>query len=195
MRVCVSGALALAMMPLACAGRGRSGATGDACRPVEGPFVASTPWDSLAGSWRLTLVAGSGSMNGRSVEGALTLQALDSALRRVDRPGPTIVTVPIIGASDIALEDVGAVRLGDVRSTDPLQPGVAIWASLGPDSSVSAVMRIGQEAIRSNLVKFDGGYTALFLRQVSVNAMRGGWASGVATEAVSGYFCAERVAG
>ncbi|MGH7427128.1 MAG: hypothetical protein ACREJ4_01985, partial [Candidatus Methylomirabilaceae bacterium] len=66
-------------------------------------------------------------MNGRSVEGALTLQALDSALRRVDRPGPTIVTVPIIGASDIALEDVGAVRLGDVRSTDPLQPGVAIW--------------------------------------------------------------------
>jgi hypothetical protein len=83
--------------------------------------------------------------------------------------------------------------MGDVRSTDPRQPGVAIWASQTPDGVVSAVMRIGQEAIRSDLVRFDGGYTALFLQQVSVNAIRGGWASGVTTETASGYFCAERV--
>jgi hypothetical protein len=80
-----------------------------------------------------------------------------------------------------------------VRSTDPTQPGVAIWASQSPDGAVSAVMRIGQEGIRSDVVRIEGGYTALFLRHVSVNAIRGGWASGVTTEESSGHFCAERV--
>lgn len=194
MRASPRGVLALTLAAVACARHGRSGATGDECRPVEGPFTASTPWDSLAGSWRLTLVVGSGPMTGRSVQGALTLRVQDSALRRVHRPGPTTVTVPVIGTTDIVLEQVGAVRLGDVRSMDSLQPGVAIWASQTPDGVVSAVMRIGQEAIRSDILRIEGGYTALFLRHVSVNALRGGWASGVTTEAASGHFCAERVA-
>jgi hypothetical protein len=131
-------------------------------------------------------------MTGHREEGALWLQAQDTALRRVDRPGPTTVTVPVIGTTDIALEQVGAVRMGDVRSADPLQPGISIWESRAPDGSVSAVLRIGQEAIRSNLLRIEGGYTALFLRQVSINAIRGGWASGVTTEAAKGYFCAQR---
>jgi len=192
-RVRASGLFALTLAVVACPKHGRSGAAGEECRPVEGPFTASAPWDSLAGNWRLTLVAGSGPMAGHREQGALTLQAQDAALRRVDRPGPTTVTVPVIGMTDIALEQVSAVRLGDVRSTDPLQPGVAIWVSRTSDGVVSAVMRIGQEAIRSNLVRIEGGYTALFLRQVSTNAIRGGWASGVTTEMASGYFCAERV--
>jgi uncharacterized Zn-binding protein involved in type VI secretion len=179
---------------VACAKHGRTGAQGDECRPVEGRFTTSTPWDSLSGGWQLTLVAGSGSMAGRRVQGAMTLRAQDPALRRVDRPGPTTVTVPVIGTTDIALEQVGAVRMGDVRSTDPLQPGVAIWASQSPDGEVSAVMRIGQEAIRSDIMRIEGGYTALFLRQVSADAIRGGWASGVTSEESSGYFCALRVA-
>lgn len=187
------GLLALTWAAVACAGHGRSGASADECRPVDGPFTASTPWDSLSGNWRLTLVARSGPMAGRSVQGALTLRAQDSAQRRVDRPGPTTVTVPVVGMTDIALEQVGAARLGDVRSADPQQPGVAIWASQSPDGAVSAVMRIGQEAIRSDLIRIEGGYTALFLRQVSVNVIRGGWASGVTTEESSGHFCAQRV--
>jgi hypothetical protein len=187
------GLLALTWAAVACAVHGRPGAAGDECRPVEGPFTASTPWDSLSGTWRLTLVARSGSMTGRSVQGVMTLVAQDSAQRRVDRPGPTTVTVPVIGTMEIALEQVGAVRLGDVRSADPQQPGVAIWASQSPDGAVSAVLRIGQEAIRSDLIRIEGGYTALFLRQVSVNAIRGGWASGVTTEGSSGHFCAQRV--
>jgi len=193
-RASARGVLTLTLAAVACARPGRTGAAGDECRPVEGPFTASTPWDSLSGSWRLTLVAGSGSKAGQSVEGALTLRAQDPALRSVDRPGPTTVTVPVIGTTDIVLEDVGAVRIGDVRSTDSLQPGVTIWASQSPDGVVSAVMRIGQEVLRSDVVRIEGGYTALFLRQVSVNAIRGGWASGVTTEEAKGYFCAERVA-
>jgi hypothetical protein len=53
-------------------------------------------------------------------------------------------------------------------------------------------MRIGQEAIRSDLMRIEGGYTALFLRLVSVNVIRGGWASGVTAEESSGHFCAQR---
>ena len=56
-------------------------------------------------------------------------------------------------------------------------------------------MRIGQEAIHSDLMRIDGGYTALHLALVSVNAIRGGWASGVNQQQASGYFCAERVPG
>lgn len=194
MRLRVCGMLALTCATLACAGRGRSGTAGVECRPSEGPFTATAPWDSLAGTWQLTLVAAAGPMAGHREEGALWLRTQDTALQRVDRPGPTTVTVPVIGTTDIELEQVGAVRIGDVRSADPLQPGVAIWVSRASDGRVAAVMRIGQEAIRSNLLRFDGGYTALFLRQVSANVIRGGWASGVSTETVSGYFCAARVA-
>jgi hypothetical protein len=189
------GLLALAWAAVACAGRGRPGAAEEECRPVDAPFTASTAWDSLSGEWRLTLVARSGPMAGRSAQGALTLQAQDSAQRRVDRPGPTVVTVPLIGTTDIALEQVGAVRLGNLSSADPQQPGVAIWVSRSPDGAVSAVLRIGREPIRSDLIRIEGAYMALFLRQVSADAIRGGWASGVTTEQSSGYFCAQRVLG
>lgn len=113
----------------------------------------------------------------------------------MDRPGTTRVTVPVIGAVDIALEGVGAVRLGDTHSLDPAQPGAAIWVSEGANGGVSAVMRIGQEVIHSGLLRFDGGYTALYLRQASPSTIRGGWASGLNGEQSKGYFCADRVAG
>lgn len=154
---------------------------------------ASARWDSLPGSWRLTLVATSGGMAGRSAQGSLTLRALDAALRRIERPGPAIVTVPVIGATDVPVEQVGAVRMGNLLSADPQRPGAAIWVSQGADGGVSAVLRIGEEAIRSDLLRFDGGYTALFLRQVSAASLRGSWASGVTTEEAGGHFCAVRV--
>lgn len=190
-----SGLLAFTLVAAACAGRGQTGAAGagEECRPVEGRLAASAPWDSLPGSWRLTLVAASGPMARRSVQGTLTLRALDSALRRVDRPGPQTVTVPVIGATDLALEQVGAQRVGNVQSVDPQRPGVAIWVSQGQDGGVSAVMRIGEEMIHSSLVRFDGAYTALYLRQVSANGIYGGWASGVTGQEAAGHFCAVRV--
>ena len=191
------GVLALTLAVMACGGPGHSQtgavASGEECRPVTGRIPADAPWDSLPGSWRLTLVATSGTTAGKSVQGAMSLHALESALRQVDRPGYAPVMVPVIGATDVALEQVGAVRLGDLHSTDPNQPGLAIWVSQGPDGAVSAIMRIGQEAIHSDLMRIDGGYTALYLGLVSANAIRGGWASGVNRQQASGYFCAQRV--
>jgi len=163
------------------------------CVPVDGQLAASAPWDSLNGSWMLEMVAVTGDSSGVRAAGTLTLRAQDPALRPVVRAGMTGVTVPVIGATDIALERVGAVRIGDVGSLDPRKPGVSIWVSPATATTLSAVMRIGQEEIQSDLVRFDGGYTALYLRQVSATAIRGGWASAVAGTAASGYFCAERV--
>jgi hypothetical protein len=180
---------------LACAGNSRPGkaASGDGCLPVEGRLAADVPWDSLPGSWRLTLVATAGPKAGTRVEGTMTLQARDPAVRRMESPGSTVITVPIFGTTDVALEEVGAVRIGNVESADSSQPGLAIWVSEVPDRSVSAVLRIGQEALRTDIVRFDGGYTALFLQEVSSSSIRGGWKSAVTPmESSSGHFCAVR---
>jgi hypothetical protein len=132
-------------------------------------------------------------MTGRRVQGELTLRGQDSLQRHVERPGPTVVTVPVIGAADISLEDVGAARIGDLHSLEPAIPGLAIWVSRGADGGMSAVLRIGQEEIHPRLIQIEGAYTVLFLREVSSDAMRGGWASGVMQEEAHGHFCAERV--
>lgn len=190
----VSAGIAMALAALACpaptsAGRG---ATNQECRPVEERLAANTDWDSLAGRWRLTLVATAGPMPRRTAQGSLTLRAQDSSLRRIERAGAPVVTVPIIGATDLALEQVGAVRLGNLMSIDPRRPGVSVWVTQGPTGSLSAVMRIGQEEIRGDLMRFDGGYTALYVRHASARGIYGGWASGITGEQVSGHFCAIR---
>jgi hypothetical protein len=185
----------LSLLALACAGHARpdtASAAGE-CRPSTGRLAANAAWDSLPGSWRLTLVTTFGSMTGRSVQGEMTLRGQDSVERRVERSGPTVVTVPVIGAADIALEDVGARRIGDLHSLEPARPGLAIWVSRGADGGVSAVLRIGQEEIHPTLLQIEGAYTVLYLREVSRDAMRGGWASGVTQEEAHGHFCAERV--
>lgn len=138
------------------------------------------------------LVATAGPMTGRSVQGRLTLQRLDSSLRRVNRLG-TDVTVPVVGWADISLEQVAAQRVGDVLSANPERPGASIWVSRGTDGGVSAVMRIGQEQIHTDLQRFEGAYTVLYLRQVSATGIYGGWASGAGVgQRASGHFCATR---
>jgi hypothetical protein len=186
----------LALALGACAGRNQAGGEASAreCLPVEGRLAAGVPWDSLSGRWRLTLVATAGPRAGSRVAGLMTLQVRAPEVRRMDAPGSAVITVPVMGSSDIAVESVGAVRIGNVQAADPTQPGLAIWVTEGPDSAVSAVLRIGQEPLRTDIVRFDGGYTALFLREVSSTRIRGGWTSAVSVRepAASGHFCAVR---
>jgi len=191
--------IALAALPAAvaaCAARGGQSApvAEVPCVPVDAVALAGTPWDSLAGQWRLTLVASRGPMAGRSVWGVLSLRQQEAALRQMDRPGPATVTVPLIGSTDIRLEEVAAVRMGNLLSTSPQRPGTSVWVSRGADGVVSGVLRLGQEEIGSRLQPFDAGYTALFLRRVGVSAIHGGWASGAPEEVASGHFCAVRTA-
>jgi hypothetical protein len=171
----------------------RSEPGGSDVQDHDAAFLHSAKRGRHPGTWRLTLVASFGSMTGQSVQGEMTLRGQDSLLRRVERPGSTVVTVPVIGAADIALEAVGARRIGDLQSLEPARPGLAIWVSHGADGGVSAVLRIGQEEIHPTLLQIEGAYTVLYLREVSSDAMRGGWASGVMQEEAHGHFCAERV--
>jgi hypothetical protein len=188
--------LAVVAVGVSCAPQASTGAAlpSPGCRPVEGVVAASAPWDSVTGRWRLEMVDVTGDSSGRRVIGSLALRAQDSVSQRVVRPGMTGVTVPVIGDAEIALEQVGAARIGDVSSLDAKRPGLSIWVSPASTNTVSAVMRIGEEEIQSDLVRIDGGFTALYIRQVSATAIRGGWASGVTATRASGYFCADRSA-
>jgi hypothetical protein len=192
--VSAAGLLAMSLGVVACGPRGIRVAApaDDACRPVTATAVGDAPWDSLPGEWRLTLVATAGRMAGRVAQGNLTLRAQEPSLRAVDRPGPVVVTVPVVGSTDLAVEEAGAIRMGDLRSAEPRQPGVSIWVSRGADGGVSAVLRIGQEEIGTGRQPFDAGYTVLYLRRVTGATMLGGWASGVTDEVASGHFCAVR---
>ena len=162
------------------------------CRPVTSGALAAAPWDSLAGDWRLTLVATTGPSAGRVAQGLVALRSQEESLRRVDRPGPATVMVPAVGSTDLPVEEVGAVRMGDLGSADPRQPGVSIWVSRGADGGVSAVLRIGQQEIGTARQPFDAGYTVLYVRRVTGAGFAGGWASGITDEAASGHFCAVR---
>jgi hypothetical protein len=193
-RTRAAGLTALSLVVATCGVRGRRAESGaDAgCRPVTSGALAAAPWDSLAGDWHLTLVATAGPGAGRVAQGLVALRSQEESLRRVDRPGPATVTVPAVGSTDLRVEEVGAVRMGDLGSADPRRPGVSIWVSRGADGGVSAVLRIGQQEIGTTLQPFDAGYTVLYLRRVTGAGIYGGWASGVTDEVASGHFCATR---
>jgi hypothetical protein len=191
----IAGLTALSLALMACSARGRQAAGVGAdvsCPPATAGALAAAPWDSLVGDWHLTLVATTGPRAGKVAQGLVTLRRQEESLRRVDRPGPPTVIVPVVGSTDVPVEEVGAVRMGDLRSADPRQPGVSVWVSRGSDGGVSAVLRIGQQEIGTARQPFDAGYTVLYLRRVSGAGIYGGWASGVPEEVASGHFCAVR---
>lgn len=195
MRTKIAGLTALSLLVAACGVGSRqvvpeAGLVG--CQPVTSGALAGAPWDSLVGDWRVTLVATRGPMAGRVARGNLTLRAQAESLRRVEQPGPVTVTVPVVGATDVRVEEVGAVRMGNVQSADPRHPGASLWVSRGADGGVSAVLRIGEEEIGAGRQPFDGGYLVLYLRRVSGSGLYGGWASGVSDEVASGHFCVAR---
>lgn len=174
--VCVAGG---------CATRGtQRGAAG--CQPSGPPDLASAPvTDGLAGDYRLTLVATQGAHHGR-IEGTLTLVPMPDSLRALGTS-----QVPLVGTTQLPLEEVGALRLGDVTSRDPLRPGAAvIERGTGPGRTI--VVRLGSEANRRDLQRFEGGYTVLRIHRITEDGFSGLWVSGVMEDEAGGHFCAVR---
>ena len=169
------------------------------CKPVEGQLAATARTEGLAGEYRLTLVASKGERAGSAVEGRLWLEPHDSAMRYVTSPGgervPNVL-IPLYGRTDIDLDEIDALRLGDLTSLDPMRPGVVVTERHGdPQGPAFAeiVLRLGSEANRRDLQRFDGGYTALHVRWMAPGSFGGTWASGVRGPQSEGYFCAYRV--
>ncbi len=178
---------------LASCATARSGGTGaDACRAVEGRLPASASTAEMAGDFSFTMVATVGAQAGQSVTGRLSLQPQDSALVPVER-----ASQPLRGTAEVALEQVGAVRMGDLGATDPAAPGVAVYEQRAPGTGTpTVVVRLGSFSNGRGPDAFDAGHTTLYVRRISREGFRGGWASTSGARyprrEAQGFFCAER---
>ena len=166
------------------------------CVESEGQLSAGANADSMAGEYAFTLVATTGAQAGERVEGRLTLRATDSESRQfigMNGSPDASTVVPAYGTAEIALEKVGAVRLGDLSSRDVAKPGVAVLQTKAAGGGApSIVVRLGSLANDRSIVRFDGGFTALYVAKIDDSGFMGGWRSGVRGIDAEGYFCAYR---
>ena len=200
-RVGYASVLALAVAMVGCGGGGGDQAQDTAmdqedaqvatptCAPVgEMALPREATADGFAGTYRLVLV--SPGEQERRAEGTLSLMRQADSLRSVPgiggAPDP-VASMPVYGTADIELEAVGGLRLGDLSSTDPTMPGVGAYQRPG-----DITLRLGSETNRRGVVRFDGGFMALQVREVTDQGFRGTWASGVTGRDATGYFCATR---
>lgn len=163
------------------------------CKPATGDQRPHASAESLAGTYRLRMVATEGAQSGQAAEGVLRLQPYESSLRAVTigRIRDTTSSYVHYGSTDVDVDAVGAVRPGDLGSLDPMQPGVVVIERNGV-----ITVRLGSEANRRDVARFDGGFTALRVGKVSRDGFTGSWRSGVGIQRSSaGYFCAARTGG
>lgn len=172
-------------------------AAAPACEPVEGALAATVTADGWAGDYRLIMVATSGDSAGRSTSGPLRLQPQADSLRGA--PGGSAddgTVMPMYGTTGIDLGAIGAVQVGDLAADDPIGPGVLVLERKVEQASgtiTQITIRLGSDANRRGRVRFDGGYTALFVRQAGPGGFAGNWASGITGQLAAGHFCTERV--
>lgn len=149
----------------------------EACAPVEHALEAGSTLAAMAGTYRLTLVSGDPET---SAEGALTLEPLPEALREMGG-----AATPLGGSTDVDVEAVGALRMGDLSSTDPAAPGVLVIETAG----TNILLRLGSESNRRDQSSFDGGYTVLTVNRIANGGFDGNWRSGSRNGTNTGYFC------
>ena len=163
-----------------------------ACIPPAGPAASDASLEGRAGEYHLTMVEQVDGSPSRTTEGSLTLLAQVESLRQfTGSAGGSIprVTSPLFGSTDMNVEDVGAVRVGNLSSEDPESPGVLVIESetgAGP----SILLRLGSDANGRNLVRFDGGYTVLNVVEITAESFSGTWSSGTQGPDSEGFFCA-----
>jgi hypothetical protein len=172
-----------------------------ACTATDDQLQSGATLDGFAGTYQLTMVATAGENSGQQVEGRLELVANEGSMRQFTRPGGATdpaTTVPLYGTTDIAVEDVGALRLGDLGSRDPLSPGALVLESrreTGDGEALTITLRLGSLSNRRDRTLFDGGFTAFDVHSVTENGFWGEWASGARGRDAEGYFCAFRIGG
>jgi hypothetical protein len=121
----------------------------------------------------------------------------DSAARTVVVLGirDTTSSFPLVGTSDLDPAAVGAVGTGSLAAEDPDAPGVLLIERHSPHAEAPAeiMLRLGAEANRRGVVRYDGGYFALNVRTIDGAGFAGTWSSGGGGAGAEGYFCADRV--
>jgi len=163
-----------------------------ACVPPAGPVASDASLEGRAGEYRLTMIEQVDGSPARTTEGALTLLAQVESLRQfAGSAGGSIpgVTSPLFGSTDVNVEGVGAVRVGSLSSEDPESPGVLVIES-ETGTGLSILLRLGSDANRRDLVRFDGGYAVLTVVEITEESFNGTWSSGVRGPDSEGFFCA-----
>jgi hypothetical protein len=169
------------------------------CGPSSGSLRRTASAVGLAGDYRLRLTATSGASAGQTAEAALRLRPVrDSAAREIVVLGVRDTTshAPLSGMTDLDPAAVGAARTGSLAAEDPQAPGVLVIERRPPraEAGTEIILRLGSDANRRGVARYDGGYFALDVRTVEPDRFAGSWASGSGVSTVGGYFCAERVA-
>ena len=155
------------------------------CQPMDGVLAANATLAGAAGAYRLTMVGPQTDGKNRAANGSLLLWPLDA---EAFAPAAT----PLWGATDINLPAVGAQRVGDPDSRDPLAPGVLVLESSQGDAP-RILLRFGSDANQADSPLYDGGFTVLQVSGITSSGFTGDWRSGVEGEFASGYFCARRI--
>lgn len=185
----ISGAIILA----GCGGANSGQSDPQACAPVAATEDSTMDASRLGGEFTVRLVASSGGKRGATTEGRLQLMPQDSAFRHLEMPdgsNSSTYTLPLYGTAEVDFGAVGAVAPGDPKSEDPASPGVLVIERPG-----GVMLRVGSEANRRGVRRFDGAFTVLQVRQVTGEGFAGTWQSGVGTDQSGGHFCAHRPAG
>jgi hypothetical protein len=175
-----------------CGGANAGQSDPQACAPVAAT-EASMDTGRLAGEFVVRLVASSGAKRGATTEGRLQLTPHDSAHRRLELPdgsSSSTYTLPLYGTAVVDFAAVGAVAPGDPESTDPASPGVLVIERPG-----QVMLRVGSEANRRGVVRFDGAFTVLRVQQITTEGFAGTWESSVGLDQSGGHFCANRATG
>ena len=183
----------VAVVALAGCAHLKAGAAGDSpCEPVAGRLEAGADTRDMAGRFVLTMVATGGAHTGRTVTGFLTLLPQDSAWTAAEG-----AMQPLRGTTDIPLDSVGAVRMGELGAADPAAPGVGVYEQrAGAGGAPTVVVRLGSASNARGLQAFDAGHTTLYVRRITRDGFAGGWASSAGStfpmRHAQGYFCAVR---
>ncbi|TMC61281.1 MAG: hypothetical protein E6J17_08730 [Chloroflexi bacterium] len=167
------------------------------CAPSTELLPSDATADGLAGKYRVRIVATAGAKTGAVQDARLLLRPVDDSLRRPSTVlglRDSTTRLPLSGSIELDPAAVGAARTGDLLSLDPLAPGVLVLERhpIRPDAPAEIMLRLGSDANRRGVVRYDGGYFALTVRRIGAGEFAGTWASGVATEGAEGYFCAKR---
>jgi hypothetical protein len=195
-----AGACRLTLLPLALAchsARPAASASADPCAAASGQLPAAATAEGLAGEYRLHLVTTAGPDSGASVRGHLALrEPPDSLQQPASMLGilDTTTRYPLAGVAELDREALGATDTGDLASTDPSAPGVLLIERhpARPAAAAEILLRLGADANRRGVVRYDGGYFALTVRRLDRAGFAGTWTSGAFGSSTAGYFCAER---
>ncbi|MCH7890209.1 MAG: hypothetical protein IH921_01780 [Gemmatimonadetes bacterium] len=163
-----------------------------ACVRPEGVLAADASLEGRAGDYRLRMIEEVDGNPARTAEGSLVLLNQVESLRQFEGTagGPIPgVTSPLFGTTDVNVEAVGAVRVGNLSSRNPASPGVLVIES-ETGTSPSILLRLGSDANRRDLVRFDGGYAVLRVVEITAESFSGTWSSGARGPDSEGFFCA-----